>query len=87
MAVLAVIQTKVERDAITAFFPGARRRNVRPVVDGLESRELLSTAPAVAAQVSMISGQEMSQKSIVGQLPSVTPTIVSTIPSNGDVNP
>src|SRR5208337_132475 len=64
----------------------ARRRNVRPVVDGLESRELLSAAPMVAAQVSMISGQEMSQ-SIVGQL-SLPPTkTASTVPSNGDLNP
>jgi len=64
----------------------ARRRNVRPVVDGLESRELLSAAPAVAAQVSMISGQEMSQ-SIVGQL-SLPPTkTFSTVPANGDQNP
>ena len=55
-------------------FP-ARRRNVRPVVDGLESRELLSAAPMVAAQLSMISGQEMSQ-SIVGQLPNGTHEVV-----------
>ena len=65
----------------------ARRRNVRPVVDGLESRELLSAAPMVAAQVSMISGQEMSQESIVGQLPNAPVKTFSTIPANGDQNP
>ena len=67
----------------------ARRRNVRPVVDGLESRELLSAAPTVAAQVSMISGQEMSQESIVGQLSSA-PTTVRLDRSQqrrADVNP
>ena len=68
----------------------ARRRNVRPVVDGLESRELLSAAPAVAAQVSMISGQEMSQESIVGQLslpPTKTVSTVPQAPAPADMNP
>jgi len=68
----------------------ARRRNVRPVVDGLESRELLSAAPAVAAQVSMISGQKMSQESIVGQLSSAPTKSVSTVPqapAPADTNP
>ena len=68
----------------------ARRRNVRPVVDGLESRELLNAAPVVAAQVSRTSGQEMSQESIVGQLvkPSLTVSTVPTKgPARGDQNP
>jgi len=68
----------------------ARRRNVRPVVDGLESRELLSAAPTVAAQVSMISGQEMSQESIVGQLslpPTKMPSTVPQAPAPADTNP
>ena len=65
----------------------ARRRNVRPVVDGLESRELLSAAPMVAAQVSMISGQEMSQESIVGQLKLPPAKTFNTNSLSGDQNP
>jgi hypothetical protein len=69
----------------------ARRRNVRPVVEGLESRELLNATSMVAAQVSTISGQQMSQDSIVGQLATAPVTTASTVPTtgtaNGDLNP
>ncbi|MDR3638425.1 MAG: hypothetical protein P4L84_31770 [Isosphaeraceae bacterium] len=63
--------------------PKPRRHSVRPQVEALETLELLSTLPAVAADVS----RARQPASIVGQLPDVTPTSVSTIPANGDLNP
>ena len=65
----------------------ARWKKFRPVVDGLESRESLNASPMVAAQVSMMSGQETSGGAIVTQLPTAPLTTVSTIPANGDLNP
>src|SRR5579883_2800932 len=59
------------------------RRNFRPAVDGLESRELLSSMPMVSAAAS----HARHATPIIAQLASATPTSVSTIPANGDLNP
>jgi hypothetical protein len=63
-----------------------RRHKVRPTVDLLEPRELLSGMPMPAAEVS-ISSAKLPKGAIVPQLATAPMFAVSTIPSNGDLNP
>src|SRR5262245_30285957 len=58
------------------------RFRLRPVVEGMETRELLSTVSARSA-----ARQAPFGHSIVAQLPTAPKIAVSTVPANGDVNP
>ena len=59
----------------------SQRRAVRPAVEDLESRELLSSArPSISALA-------VAAVPIVTQLPTAPTISVSTVPANGDVNP
>ena len=77
------------------------RRTSRPFFEGLESREMLSTMPMIhhqpsvrVAEVSAFSvktknrGAHQAQTpALLAQLPLNPQVAVSTVPSNGDVNP
>lgn len=61
-----------------------RSRNaLRPQIEGLEMRALLSAMPAMTAHVA----RAQHHTSIVGQLATAPQMTVSTVPSNGDLNP
>jgi hypothetical protein len=64
-----------------------RSRAVRPVVDGLETRELLSTIMASHAEISALRANRTSHVPVIAQLPTAPSQTVSTVPANGDVNP
>jgi hypothetical protein len=64
----------------------SHKRTVRPILEGLETRELLSTAVAPHAEVSVAS-QKQHTPPIIAQLPTAPVQITSTVPANGDVNP
>ena len=61
----------------------ARKRSVRPilVLDTLESRQLMS------ADISALRAASQAHVSILATLPNAPTAAVSTVPSNGDVNP
>jgi hypothetical protein len=63
-------------------FHAARGRALRPVVDGLETRELLSGVKG-AAVVAM----QAHAGATINQLATAPNMSVSTVPANGDVNP
>lgn len=67
----------------------ARRRAARPVVEGLESRELLSTLrhSNTHAEVSALRVTPRHRVPTITQLPTAPTQTVSTVPANGDVNP
>src|SRR5947209_3024775 len=62
----------------------ARTRAIRPVVDGLETRELLSTAMAPHADVT---AHRTKHLPVITQFAKAKGKGVSTVPANGDVNP
>jgi hypothetical protein len=62
----------------------ARMKARRPVLEGLESRELLSAAPVHTAEISALRAVHVPT---IAQLPTAPMATVSTIPSNGDLNP
>jgi hypothetical protein len=62
----------------------AAARAVRPVVDGLESRALLSTMTGAHAEVAAL---KMKHLSTIALIAKTKPQKASTVPSNGDVNP
>jgi hypothetical protein len=70
-----------------------RSRSARPVLEGLETRELLSTrtlhahAHAPHAEISAEKVRLPAHPPIVPQLSTATSFIASTVPANGDVNP
>jgi hypothetical protein len=63
-----------------------RSRAVRPVLEGLETRELLSLAPVHPAEVHSLRARP-SRVPVIAQLPTAPERTASTVPANGDVNP
>jgi hypothetical protein len=59
----------------------------RPVVDGLESRELLSMVMTSHAEIASIHALSHSSVPTLAQLPTAPMRTASTVPPNGDVNP
>jgi DNA-binding beta-propeller fold protein YncE len=64
----------------------ARNRAIRPTLDGLESRALLSAA-TVSPRAAEISALRVTHVSTINQIAATTGRTASTIPANGDVNP
>lgn len=64
-----------------------RLRVVRPCVEGLESREVLSAMSAPHAEIASLRAAHRRELPLIFQLPSAPSRTVSTIPSNGDLNP
>jgi hypothetical protein len=62
----------------------AAARAVRPIVDGLESRALLSVLTAGHAEVAALKVKHLST---IAQIAKTKPQKASTVPSDGDVNP
>ncbi len=60
-------------------------RAVRPALERLENRELLSMGPALQAEISPFARPK--RVPTIAQLPTAPQRTVSTVPSNGDVNP
>src|SRR5437899_12141481 len=65
----------------------ARTKATRPVLEGLETRELLSAMPAPPAQIAALRAVPHHIPLTLPQLPTAPMATVSTIPANGDVNP
>jgi hypothetical protein len=65
----------------------ARTRATRPTLEGLETRELLSTVPVIQAEISAARAITSRHLSTIAQLATVSGRTASTIPANGDVNP
>jgi WD40 repeat protein len=65
----------------------AKVRAVRPVVDGLESRELLSTGKHLSAEITGLRATPKRAASTIAQIAKASSSTVSTVPGNGDVNP
>jgi hypothetical protein len=63
----------------------AAARAVRPVVDALESRALLSTAAASHAEVTAL--RVVKHLSTIAEIAKTKPQKASTVPADGDVNP
>jgi hypothetical protein len=63
----------------------AAARAVRPVVDGLESRALLSAGVTPHGEIAAL--RAMKHLSTIAQITKTKPQTASTVPSNGDVNP
>ena len=60
----------------------------RPIVVGLESRDLLSTAHAAVHAAAHRTAQVVNQfPSVVSQLNNATPQVISTVTSGGEFNP
>ncbi len=62
-------------------------RATRPVVEGLESRELLSTLPGAPAEIVALRATPRRAASTIAQLPTAPSLTATTVPANGDVNP
>jgi hypothetical protein len=71
----------------------ARSRSVRPVLEGLETRELLSASALPShlthahGGITAESAHRQTHPPIVAQLSTATSFTTSTVPANGDVNP
>src|SRR5579864_1107447 len=72
---------------MTSRTRAARRRPFCPQVDGLESRELLNGTPGRMAEITAASHHQMHGTPLVPQLSTAQMATLSTIPSNGDLNP
>jgi hypothetical protein len=62
-------------------------RAARPVLDGLESRELLSAVKVPHAEVVALRATPRHSVPTIAQLPTAPTRTASTVPDNGDVNP
>ena len=62
-----------------------RSRAVRPSLEGLETRELLSAMPSRHAEVHAL--HTRPHVPTIAQLPTAPQTTATTVPANGDVNP
>ena len=62
-------------------------RAARPVLDGLESRELLSAVKVPHAEVVALRATLRHSVPTIAQLPTAPTRTASTVPDNGDVNP
>ncbi len=62
-------------------------RRFRPVLDGLESRQLLSGVKARRAAVIHALRVTPTHASTIAQLPTAPSLTATTVPANGDVNP
>jgi hypothetical protein len=68
--------------------PGrSRLRAVRPVLEGLETRAMLSHVAVPMAAIAAPGAVSARAASIIGQLPKAPLNTVSTVPAQGDVNP
>jgi DNA-binding beta-propeller fold protein YncE len=70
---------------MTSYPKSARKRAARPVLEGLETRELLSAIPAHHAHAAIVAARV--HVPTIAQLPTAPTQSASTVPANGDVNP
>jgi hypothetical protein len=72
------------RTMTSYLYRKAAVRAVRPIVDGLESRALLSSVATAHAAVAALKVKHLST---IAEIAKTKPQKVSTVPSDGDVNP